>query len=128
MSDLAERLRRHYDSLAAPVTVDEIIGDRADTVAPVMVEASSDSAADSGRWKSLERPGDDLTIEYLVPRDEAKAPTAPSPRSGAFLAVAKGAGEKPKFIVLEHNRDREDLDTIVLVGKGITFDTGGISI
>lgn len=47
---------------------------------------------------------------------------------GAFLAVAKGAGEPPKFIVLEHNGDRTDLDTIVLVGKGITFDTGGISI
>ena len=47
---------------------------------------------------------------------------------GAFLAVAQGAGEPPKFIVLEHNGDRDDLDTIVLVGKGITFDTGGISI
>lgn len=47
---------------------------------------------------------------------------------GAFLAVAKGAGEPPKFIVMEHNGDRVDLDTVVLVGKGITFDTGGISI
>lgn len=47
---------------------------------------------------------------------------------GAFLAVAKGAGEPPKFIVLEHNAMWEDLDTIVLVGKGITFDAGGISI
>jgi leucyl aminopeptidase len=47
---------------------------------------------------------------------------------GAFLAVAKGAGEPPKFIVLEHNATRNDLDTIVLVGKGITFDTGGISL
>jgi leucyl aminopeptidase len=47
---------------------------------------------------------------------------------GAFLAVAKGAGEPPKFIVLEHNGDRDDLETVVLVGKGITFDTGGISI
>lgn len=47
---------------------------------------------------------------------------------GAFLAVAKGAGEEPKFIVLEHNAGRDDLDTIVLVGKGVTFDTGGISI
>ena len=47
---------------------------------------------------------------------------------GAFLAVAKGAGERPKFIILEHNKGRDDLDTIVLVGKGITFDTGGISI
>jgi leucyl aminopeptidase len=47
---------------------------------------------------------------------------------GAFLAVAKGAGEPPKFIVLEHNGEREDLETVVLVGKGITFDTGGISL
>jgi leucyl aminopeptidase len=47
---------------------------------------------------------------------------------GAFLAVAKGAGEPPKFIVLEHNGQRNDLPTIILVGKGITFDTGGISI
>ncbi len=47
---------------------------------------------------------------------------------GAFLAVAQGAGFPPKFIVLEHNGHREDLPTIALVGKGITFDTGGISL
>lgn len=47
---------------------------------------------------------------------------------GAFLAVAKGAGEPPKFIVLEHNGERDDLPAIVLVGKGITFDSGGISL
>jgi leucyl aminopeptidase len=49
-------------------------------------------------------------------------------KMGGFLAVAKGAGEPPYFIVLEHNAERTDLDTVVLVGKGITFDTGGISI
>jgi leucyl aminopeptidase len=47
---------------------------------------------------------------------------------GAFLGVAQGAGEPPAFIILEHNGERHDLDTIVLVGKGVTFDTGGISI
>ena len=47
---------------------------------------------------------------------------------GAFLAVALGAGYEPRFVVLEHNADRTDLPTIVLVGKGITFDTGGISL
>ena len=47
---------------------------------------------------------------------------------GAYLAVAKGAGEPPKFIVMEHKDDRHDLATVVLIGKGITFDTGGISI
>lgn len=47
---------------------------------------------------------------------------------GAFLAIAQGAGEPPKFIVLEHNAATQDVDPIVFVGKGITFDTGGISI
>jgi leucyl aminopeptidase len=49
-------------------------------------------------------------------------------KMGGFLAVASGAGEQPRFIVLEHNRGREDLDTLVLVGKGITFDSGGVSL
>jgi leucyl aminopeptidase len=47
---------------------------------------------------------------------------------GAFLGVAQGSEEPAAFIILEHNPGREDLDTIVLVGKGITFDTGGISL
>jgi leucyl aminopeptidase len=42
--------------------------------------------------------------------------------------VAQGSEEPAAFIILEHNPGREDLDTIVLVGKGITFDTGGISL
>jgi len=49
-------------------------------------------------------------------------------KMGAYLAVANGAGEPPKFVILEHNIDRDDLPTLVLVGKGITFDTGGISL
>jgi leucyl aminopeptidase len=47
---------------------------------------------------------------------------------GTFLAVAKGAEEPPAFIVLEHNAERSENGTIVLVGKGITFDTGGVSL
>jgi leucyl aminopeptidase len=49
-------------------------------------------------------------------------------KMGGFLAVAKGAGEPPYFIVLEHNPSRTDLEPVVLVGKGITFDTSGISL
>jgi leucyl aminopeptidase len=48
---------------------------------------------------------------------------------GALLAVARGSDTPPHLIVMEHNADRaSELDTIVLVGKGVTFDTGGYSL
>ena len=46
---------------------------------------------------------------------------------GGLLGVARGTAEPPKFIVLEHGK-KGDGKTLALVGKGITFDTGGISI
>ena len=46
----------------------------------------------------------------------------------ALLAVSKASYEPPKFIVLEHQGGKKGAAPIVLVGKGITFDTGGISI
>jgi leucyl aminopeptidase len=47
---------------------------------------------------------------------------------GAFLAVARGSTQPPKLIVLEYRGGDSDARPIVLVGKGITFDAGGISI
>jgi leucyl aminopeptidase len=47
---------------------------------------------------------------------------------GGILGVARGTEEPPKFIVLEHNAGKKDLPCYALVGKGITFDSGGISI
>jgi len=46
----------------------------------------------------------------------------------AFLSVNKGGGEPAKLVILEHNAKRDDLPAVALVGKGITFDTGGISL
>ncbi|HJW83108.1 MAG TPA: leucyl aminopeptidase [Anaerolineae bacterium] len=45
---------------------------------------------------------------------------------GALLGVTQGSAQPPKFIVLEHKG--AEGDPLVFVGKGITFDTGGISI
>ncbi len=47
---------------------------------------------------------------------------------GGLLAVGSGSNRPPRFIILEHQAGRKDLPTIVLVGKGVTFDAGGISI
>ncbi|MBI5716511.1 MAG: leucyl aminopeptidase [Burkholderiales bacterium] len=47
---------------------------------------------------------------------------------GSFLAVAQGSEQPPKFIVMRWMGAGKDVAPLVLVGKGITFDTGGISI
>jgi len=47
---------------------------------------------------------------------------------GALLGVAQGSEEPAKFIVLEYNAERTDLAPYIIVGKGLTFDSGGISI
>jgi leucyl aminopeptidase len=47
---------------------------------------------------------------------------------GSFLAVSQGSEEPPKFIVMQHLKGKKDAKPVVLVGKGITFDTGGISL
>ena len=45
-----------------------------------------------------------------------------------LLSVAQGSARPPKFIVLEHRGGARPGRPVVLVGKGITFDTGGISL
>ena len=47
---------------------------------------------------------------------------------GALLAVARGSREPPKLIILEYKGIRGAEKPVTLVGKGITFDTGGISL
>ena len=48
---------------------------------------------------------------------------------GALLGVAQGSETPPKFIIMEHNAERSGtLDSLVLAGKGVTFDTGGYSL
>src|SRR5580693_7465954 len=49
-------------------------------------------------------------------------------KMGAFLAVTQGSAQPPRFIVCEYRGARKDSAPICLVGKGITFDSGGISL
>lgn len=47
---------------------------------------------------------------------------------GGVLGVARGSIEEPKFIIAEYMGGRKSERPIVLVGKGVTFDTGGLNI
>ena len=47
---------------------------------------------------------------------------------GSYLSVARGSIEPPRMIIIEYNGGPKNVAPAVLVGKGITFDTGGISL
>ena len=47
---------------------------------------------------------------------------------GSLLSVARGSRQPPKFIVLQYSKGKPNQKPVVLIGKGITFDAGGISI
>ncbi len=49
-------------------------------------------------------------------------------KMGALLGVAQGTSEPPKFIILSYKGDSAGRKTICIVGKGLTFDSGGISL
>ena len=86
-------------------------------------------------------PGNVCTPRYLA--DQAKALAARQPKvtfksldetrmkrlgMGSLLSVARGSREPPRLIVLEYRGAARSVAPIVLVGKGVTFDSGGISI
>jgi len=63
----------------------------------------------------------DLTYTCLEKKDMEKL------GMGGILGVNQGSAIPPKMVVLEYNPEKKS-DTILLVGKGITFDSGGISL
>ncbi len=86
------------------------------------------------------RPANDLTPETFATAAKEMAEDAPKLRvtifgmkelqkekMGGILGVSKGSVEEPRVIVIEH-RPKKPKKSVVLVGKGVTFDSGGISI
>jgi leucyl aminopeptidase len=101
------------------------------------------SAISAGQWftRDLQMlPGNVCTPTYLAraakklgTRHKIKVTVLDEPaikKEGltALLAVAQGSAEEPRFIVLEYRGAPVKSKPVVLVGKGVTFDTGGISI
>lgn len=85
-------------------------------------------------------PGSDMTPRLLADAARAAAKGVPlkvevfdekkitALKMGGLLGVSKGSAERPQFIVLSYTGGKKGEKPIVLVGKGITFDTGGIHL
>ena len=74
----------------------------------------------AGRAQAIAEEHDSVTVEVLG-RDEIK-----EKGMGGLVAVSQGTEEEPRLIVLRYQGDGDE--TLGLVGKGVTFDSGGISI
>ena len=96
-------------------------------------------AANAAR-EMVNTPSNDMTPTHLAERAKAIAkkgrmkitvldvPAMKRLGMGSFLSVAAGSSEPPKMIALEYRGDPKSRTVLGLVGKGITFDTGGISL
>ncbi len=118
---LAEGLDKN--ALQTGVQRGEILGDAVNFARRLAITPANDMTpsilADEAS-KAAKETG--LDIEVL---DEAKCREL---GMGSFLSVAQGSVQPPKFIVMTHKGDPGSKDLLALVGKGITFDSGGISI
>ncbi|MGU9977793.1 MAG: leucyl aminopeptidase [Candidatus Oxydemutatoraceae bacterium WSBS_2016_MAG_OTU14] len=72
--------------------------------------------------RKLGRSSKKMTVKVLEERHMEKL------NMGAFLSVSRGSVTPGKLVCIEYNNAPKRMPPIVLVGKGITFDTGGISI
>ncbi|HRX88716.1 MAG TPA: leucyl aminopeptidase [Steroidobacteraceae bacterium] len=129
-----------------PPQLDTILLESAKAAASKKIHAGFDEgvalAAGAVAMRNLANlPGNVCTPSYLAKQAEALAKRYKSittkvlgleeikrEKMGCFLAVTQGSDEPPRFIVMQHKHPRAKKAPLVLVGKGITFDTGGISL
>ena len=112
----AAACKDEYERAAAVVAGVELAKEWANRPAN---HATPSHLADAARALAR-RPG--ISCQILGPREVEKL------KMGAFLAVAQGSAQPLRFIVLRYQGAAKSEAPTVLVGKGISFDTGGISI
>jgi len=81
-----------------------------DKTPPLLAGLFSDAAADTG-----------LKVTVLSEKELKRK------KFGALLAVAAGSSNKPRLVMMEY-RVKKTAPTVALVGKGVTFDSGGINL
>jgi len=102
-----------------------------ETIAPLLTQQRD--------WGNI--PSNECTPDFMAAQAKAMAKTNPrltvtvmdkaeikKSGMGALYGVGRGAGEHPRFIIMEYWGKGKSFKPFVFVGKGITFDTGGISL
>jgi leucyl aminopeptidase len=113
LRELSEGVRRGVATAEATVFVRDLCNHPSNVMTPGKIAAEAKAVAkETG-----------VSIKILEQKDMEQL------GMGALLGVAKGSHEPPKFIILQYQGSKKkDERPVVLVGKTITFDTGGISL
>ncbi|MEK7870644.1 MAG: leucyl aminopeptidase, partial [Nitrospirota bacterium] len=113
VKSIAEGIRRGVATAEAAVLVRDLCNHPSNVMTPSRIASEAKAIAKE----------ESLTLKILERKDIEKL------GMGALLGVAQGSHEPPKFIILEYKGSKKkDERPVVLVGKTITFDTGGISL
>ncbi|MBK5282313.1 MAG: leucyl aminopeptidase [Nitrospiraceae bacterium] len=113
LRQVTEGVRRGVATAEATVFVRDLCNHPANVLTPTKVASEATAIAKAEK----------ISIKILEQKEMERL------GMGALLGVARGSQEPPKFIILEYNgTKKKDERPVVLVGKTITFDTGGISL
>jgi leucyl aminopeptidase len=110
---LEEGVRRGLALADAVITARDLVNEPANIMSPIALA------------EAAERVAEEASLAYSVLEPWQMRELG----MGSLLGVAQGSANEPRMIILEYFGDPEHPDNnIALVGKGITFDTGGISL
>ncbi|MFO0705294.1 MAG: leucyl aminopeptidase [Nitrospira sp.] len=110
---ISEGIRRGVATAEATVLVRDLCNHPSNVLTPTKIANEAKAIAKE----------ESLSLKILEQKDMEEL------GMGALLGVARGSHEPPKFIILEYKgAKKKDERPVVLVGKTITFDTGGISL
>jgi leucyl aminopeptidase len=112
--DTAKAGVAHGVAVANGIDLAKLLGNR-----PANLCTPSDLAEQA---RALKKQFPALKVEVLEEKDMQKL------GMGALLSVARGSRQPAKLIIMQYNGAGKDDKPVVLVGKGVTFDSGGISI
>ncbi len=84
--------------------------------------------ADNIYPESFAQEARDVAEEFGLEIDVWNQERLEKERCGALLAVARGSSREPRLVILKYSGDKADAPTLALVGKGVTFDSGGLSL
>ena len=109
-----ERAAKHAQAIAAGMAVTRDLGNMPPNIChPTYLGEQA---------KALGKANKGLKVEVFDEKDIEKL------GMGSFLAVGQGSAQPPRLIVMQYSNGKKSEKPFVLVGKGITFDTGGISL